>query len=137
MTLQEQVNKDIIEAMKAKQQERLDSLRMLKAQYIQNNTSPKPTDDLTVTISHAKKLLDALPLYTAGTEAHDKILREYDFIKVYLPEQLEESAVVAMINDIKAAGAKDMGAIMKDLQPQIKGKFDGKRASELVKAALA
>ena len=136
MTLQEQVNKDIIESMKAKQQERLDALRMLKAQYIQNNTSAKPTDDLTVTISHAKKLLGALPLYTAGTEAYDKIVREYDFIKVYLPQQLEESEVVAMINAIKASGAKDMGAIMKDLQPQIKGKFDGKKASDLVKAAL-
>lgn len=137
MTLQEQVNNDIKEAMKAKQQERLDSLRMLKAQFIQNNTAVKPVDDLTVLISHAKKLQDSLELYQAGTEAYDKIVRELEFVKVYLPKQMEEAEVVAIINDIKAKGAKDMGAIMKDLQPQIKGKFDGKRASELVKAALA
>ena len=43
---------------------------------------------------------------------------------------------MALINDIKAKGAKDIGAIMKELQPQIKGRFDGKRASELVKAAV-
>ncbi len=137
MNLQEQVNNDIKEAMKAKQQEKLDALRMLKAQFIQNNTSVKPVDDLSVVVSHAKKLQDSLELYQAGTETYDKLVREVDHVKVYLPKQLEEAEVVAIINDIKSKGAKDMGAIMKDLQPQIKGKFDGKRASELVKAALA
>lgn len=136
MTLMEQVNNDIKEAMKAKQQERLDSLRMLKAEYIKNNTAAKPTDELSVTISHAKRLQDSLEMYQAGTDAHNKIVRELDVIKAYLPQALSEADVVAMINDIKAKGAKDMGAIMKELQPQIKGRFDGKRASDLVKAAV-
>jgi uncharacterized protein YqeY len=43
---------------------------------------------------------------------------------------------VALIQKIKTAGAKDMGSIMKELQPQIKGRFDGKRASDLVKANI-
>ena len=60
MTLMEQVNNDIKEAMKARQQERLDALRMLKAEYIKNNTSAKPTDELSVTISHAKRLMDSI-----------------------------------------------------------------------------
>lgn len=136
MTLMEQVNNDIKEAMKAKQQERLDSLRMLKAEYIKNNTAAKPTDELSVTISHAKRLQDSLEMYQAGTDAHNKIVRELDVIKAYLPQALSEADVVAMINDIKTKGAKDMGAIMKELQPQIKGRFDGKRASDLVKAAV-
>jgi uncharacterized protein YqeY len=50
---------------------------------------------------------------------------------------MAEAEVLALINDLKAKGAKDMGSLMKELQPQIKGKFDGKRASELVKAAFA
>lgn len=136
MTLMEQVNNDIKEAMKAKQQERLDALRMLKAEYIKNNTAAKPTDELTVTIAHAKRLSDSLEMYQAGTEAHDKILKEMEVLKAYLPKALSEAEVVAMINEIKAKGAKDMGAIMKELQPQIKGRFDGKRASDLVKAAV-
>lgn len=134
MSLMEKVNNDIKEAMKAKQQERLDALRMLKAEYIKNNTAAKPTDELSVTVSHAKRLQDSLEMYQAGTEAHGKILKELEVIKAYLPAALSEEEVVAMIADIKAKGAKDMGAVMKELQPQIKGRFDGKRASELVKA---
>jgi uncharacterized protein YqeY len=137
MTLMEQVNNDIKEAMKAKQQERLDALRMLKAEYIKNNTSPKPTDELSVTISHAKKLSDSLELYQSGTPAYEKILKEIEVIKNYLPKALEESEVISLIEEIKSRGAKDMGSIMKELQPQIKGKFDGKKASELVKAAVS
>src|SRR4051812_19915061 len=136
MTLMEQVNNDIKEAMKAKQQERLDALRMLKAEYIKNNTATKPTDELSITVAHAKRLTDSLEMYEKGTPAYDKIVKEYEVIKTYLPKSMEESEVVAIINNIKAAGAKDMGAIMKELQPQIKGRFDGKRASELVKAAV-
>lgn len=136
MTLMEQVNNDIKEAMKAKQQERLDALRMLKAEYIKNNTATKPTDELSVTVAHNKRLQDSLEMYQTGTEAHSKIVREMEFIKPYLPQAMSEAEVVTLINDIKAAGAKDMGAIMKELQPQIKGRFDGKRASDLVKGAL-
>ncbi len=136
MTIMEQVNNDIKEAMKAKQQDRLDALRMLKAEFIKNNTASKPTDELSVTVAHVKRLQDSLEMYQAQTEAHDKILKELEVVKVYLPKALEESEVVAMINDIKGKGAKDMGAIMKELQPQIKGRFDGKRASDLVKASI-
>lgn len=136
MSLMEQVNNDIKEAMKAKQQERLDALRMLKAEYIKNNTAAKPTDELSITVAHAKRLQDSLEMYQAGSDAHNKIMKEMEVIKAYLPKQMEESEVVALINDIKAKGAKDMGAVMKELQPQIKGRFDGKRASDLVKANL-
>lgn len=136
MTLMEKVNNDIKEAMKAKQQERLDALRMLKAEYIKNNTAAKPTDELSVTVAHNKRLADSLEMYAAGSDAHNKILKEMEVLKEYLPQAMSEAEVVALINDIKAKGAKDMGAIMKELQPQIKGRFDGKRASELVKAAV-
>jgi len=132
--MMDQVNADIKEAMKAKQQFRLDALRMLKAEYIKNNTATKPTDELSITVAHAKRLQDSLELYQAGTEAHTKIQDELAIIKVYLPKEMDEAEVVALIQQIKAAGAKDMGSIMKELQPQIKGRFDGKRASELVKA---
>jgi uncharacterized protein len=135
-TLMDQVNNDIKEAMKAKQQDRLDALRMLKAEFIKNNTSAKPTDELSVTVGHAKRIQDSLEMYQAGTDAHTKILKELEVVKAYLPQAMSEDEVVAIINDIKAKGAKDMGAIMKELQPQIKGRFDGKRASELVKAAV-
>lgn len=136
MSLMDQVNNDIKEAMKAKQQDRLDALRMLKAEYIKNNTAAKPTDELSVTVSHNKRLADSLEMYEKGTPAYDKIVSEMNFLKPYLPQQMSEAEVIAAIAEIKAKGAKDMGAIMKELQPMIKGRFDGKRASELVKAAV-
>ena len=136
MTLMEKVNEDIKTAMKARQQDRLDALRMLKAEYIKNNTAAKPTDELSVTVSHAKRLMDSLEMYAAGTEAHEKILKEYAILKEYLPSEMTEAEVIKLIQDIKAAGAKDMGAVMKELQPQIKGRFDGKKASDLVKANI-
>jgi uncharacterized protein len=134
MSLMDKVNNDIKEAMKARLQERLDALRMLKAEFIKNNTAAKPTDELSITVSHAKRLQDSLEMYQAGTPAHDKILAEYAVIKEYLPAEMTEADVVKIIQDIKAKGAKDMGSIMKELQPQIKGRFDGKKASDLVKA---
>lgn len=136
MTLMEKVNNDIKEAIKAKQQFRLDALRMLKAEYIKNNTAVKPTDELSITIAHNKRLQDSLEMYQAGTQAYDKIVQEMEVLKTYLPSQMTEAEVVSIINDIKSRGAKDMGAIMKELQPQIKGRFDGKRASDLVKASV-
>lgn len=134
--MMDKVNNDIKEAMKAKQQERLDALRMLKAEFIKNNTAAKPTDELSITVAHAKRLQDSLEMYQAGSDAHNKILKEWAVIKEYLPQEMAESEVVKLIQDIKAKGAKDMGAIMKELQPQIKGRFDGKKASDLVKANL-
>jgi uncharacterized protein YqeY len=80
--------------------------------------------------------MDSLEMYAAGTEAHDKILKEYAILKEYLPSEMSEAEVIKLIQDIKAAGAKDMGAVMKELQPQIKGRFDGKKASDLVKANI-
>ncbi len=136
MTLMEQVNNDIKEAMKAKQQERLDALRMLKAEFIKNNTAAKPTDELSVTVAHAKRIQDSLEMYQTGSDAHTKIVKELEVVKAYLPKPLDEAEVVALIAGIKANGAKDMGAVMKELQPHIKGRFDGKRASDLVKGSF-
>jgi uncharacterized protein YqeY len=136
MNLQEQINNDMKEAMKAKDAPRLSALRMLKAAFIQNNTSTKPTDDLSVVVSHVKKLQDSLAMFPAGSDMLKATQAEIDALKGYLPQALNEAEVQSMINEIKSKGAKDMGSIMKELQPQIKGRFDGKKASEMVKASV-
>ena len=123
MTLQEQVTNDIKEAMKAKDAVKLGALRMLKAAFIHNNTSVKPQDDLTVAVSHVKKLQDSLEMFPAGSEQRIATEGEINSLKSYLPAAMDEAEVVKIIAGIKAAGAKDMGAIMKELQPQIKGRF--------------
>jgi uncharacterized protein YqeY len=137
MTLQEQVAKDIVTAMKTKEKVRLEALRFLKSLFIQNNTAVKPVDDLSIVVGHVKKLQDSKEMYPQNSEQYTNLESEIKIIQEYLPQALTEVEVVNIINDLKAKGAKAMGDIMKDLQPQIKGRFDGKRASELVKAALS
>jgi len=137
MNLQEKITNDMKEAMKSKDAVKLAALRMLKAAFIHNNTAAKPTDDQSVAIAHVKKLQDSLEMFPAGSAQRLETEAEISALKDYLPSAMSEAEVVALINQIKANGAKDMGSLMKELQPQIKGRFDGKRASDLVKAALA
>ena len=133
----DQLNSDIKEAMKNKEKEKLSALRYLKSMIMENNTSKKPVSEIDVAIKHHKKLKDSLENYPDGHEMKSQIEQELTFIEHYLPSQMDENEVIELIKQIKGnLDSPNMGAIMKDLQPQIKGRFDGKRASTLVKESL-
>jgi uncharacterized protein YqeY len=133
----EKINADIKTAMKAKEKERLEALRYLKSMLMENNTSKSPKEPMDVVISHVKKLNDSLKNFPEDNPLHAKTKQEIEFLKVYMPEQLDVAAVQKLIDDIKAKHDNPhMGVIMKELTPQIKGKFDGRKASEMVKSAL-
>ena len=136
--LMDEISKQIIAAMKAKDKIRLNALRYVKKLFIENNTSNKPQQELDIVISYAKKVKDGLEMYPADAPQRADILAEIAVLEEFLPKQMSEAEVVAAINEIKAKHATpNMGMIMKDLQPLIKGRFDGKIASDLVKKALA
>jgi len=138
MSLQETISKEIITAMKNKDRERMDALRYLKSLFIQNNTSTKPIDDLSIVIGHVKKLQESLVNFPEGSELNTKTKAEIGVIMQYMPQPLKELEVKQLIDQIKVKlGKPNMGEIMKELTPQIKGRFDGKLASDLVKAALS
>lgn len=59
-----------------------------------------------------------------------------DILQGYLPEGLSEENVRAMVREIKAGGADNMGAVMGQLMPRIRGRFDGKEANRVVKEEL-
>ena len=133
----DQLNADIKEAMKAKEKEKLTALRYVKSMIMENNTSKKPVSEMDVVIKHHKKLKDSLENFPEGHPMIEQTKNEITIIGAYLPKQMSEQEVIDLIESIKSGlDNVNMGAIMKELQPQIKGKFDGKRASELVKAAL-
>lgn len=137
MSLQDQVNSDIKEAMKAREKEKLEALRFLKSLFIKNNTSTKPGDDQSIVISHAKKLKDSLEHYPEGEEAHTKIVTEINYLTPYLPQPLTEEAVKELISKaIASMPNAQMGPIMGKISKDIKGKFDSKRATELIKEML-
>lgn len=134
----EELNGLIKEALKSKQKERLNALRYLKSMLMENKTSTKPVEDMDVVIRHHKKLVDSLVNFPEDNPMHAQTKNEIEIIAEFLPKQLTEQEVKDLIEQIKGnLDNPNMGAIMKELSPQIKGKFNGKQASDLVKASLA
>lgn len=135
--LKDRVSKEIILAMKAKDKPRLNVLRYLKKLFIENETAKKTIDEQDIVISHAKKTKDSLEHYPEGPN-RDQILAELVIMEDYLPQALSKEEVQAMIDTIKTELEKpNMGMIMKGLSSQIKGRFDGKLATDMVKASLS
>jgi uncharacterized protein YqeY len=135
--MMEQITEDIKKAMFAKDKDRLDALRYLKAMLIENKTSKTPIAEMDVLIKHVKKLKDSLENFPEGNELRAKTEKEIAALSDYMPKQLDEAAVVAMIKSIiDGTPGINAGLVMKELSPKIKGQFDSKRANELVKSAL-
>lgn len=133
----EQLNQDIKSAMKNKEKEKLHALRYMKSMLMENATSKKPTEEMDVIVKHHKKLKESLENYPADHPMAIQTTAELEFVQAYLPQPLSEEDVKKIIEDIKSGlDQVNMGAIMKELQPRIKGRFDGKKASQMVKDAL-
>jgi len=133
----DQVTSDIKEAMKAKEKEKLNALRYLKSLLLENKTSGKPKPELDVAVAHQKKLNASLESYPAESEQRQKIVEEIEFLKPYLPAQMSEDDVKTIIKEILGKMEKpNIGMIMKELSPQIKGKFDGKAANKIVQELI-
>lgn len=137
MSLQDTISDEIKLAMKARDKTRLNVLRYLKKLFIENNTSNKTVPAEDIVISYAKKTKDSVALYPEGSDQRNEILAEVKVLEEFLPKQLSEEAVRGFISEIKSSlDTPNMGAIMKELSPKIKGQFDGKKASQMVQAAL-
>ena len=95
-----------------------------------------------VVSSEIKKRKDAVQLYQRGNrpELAEKEQKEIEILKKYLPEQLSEEELKKIVQEsVLKVGAKemrDMGKVMADLNPKIKGKADGGEASRIVKEIL-
>lgn len=133
----DKISSDIKEAMKAQDKERLSALRYLKSMLIENKTSSNPKAEQDVAIALAKKLKDSIEIYPEGHPSRAQIEKEVSFLAPYLPASVGEAEVEAIIKEIVGRLEKpNAGLIMKELSPQIKGRFDGKKASEMVKKIL-
>lgn len=133
----EKLNEDIKNAMLNKEKDRLDALRGLKALMIENKTSKAPIGEMDVLINCVKKLKGSLDAFPDGHAIRLKTEKEIEILSVYMPKQLTEAEVKKFIEEIKAANpGANQGIIMKELTPKIKGQFDGKAASDLVKSML-
>ena len=137
---------DLKGAMKAHEMVAVNAIRgvIAKAKDLTVNAGKEMTDDaiLQVIAKGVKQREESISQFVAAGRAElaEGEKAEMAILKNYLPEQLSEDAVAALVKDVIAAvGAtskKDMGKVMKEVMARAKGQADGKLVSRLVGAAL-
>jgi len=148
MPLIDQVQKDMVAAMKNREEQRLGALRLIKAALMKQKVdSPKPLDEaaeMQVLKSLIKQRIDAATMFRqAGrNEQADKEEAERTLIESYLPaaasEAEIEAAIAAALTETGVTSLKQMGVVMKATQAKLTGKtVDGKALSEKVRSKLS
>jgi uncharacterized protein YqeY len=147
MALREQLNDDIKNAMRARDSERLNALRLLSAAAKQREVDERITLDdaalIAIVEKEIKKRRESIAQYEKGQrqDLADKEKFEISVIEAYLPKQLSPTEVDAIVAEALAStGAKspaDMGKVMGVLKPKLAGKADMGKVSAMVKAKLA
>lgn len=147
MALRERVNDDIKAAMKAREADRLGTLRLLSAALKQREVDERVTLDDAGVIAVIEKMLkqrrDSISQFEqAGRqELADKEKAEMAVLEAYLPAQLSEAEIDAVIAEAVAAtgahSAADMGKVMGLVKPKLAGRADMGKVSARVRAALA
>ena len=148
MGLKEKLQADLTDAIKARNETKAGTIRMVLAAITTEQVSGKQArvltdaEIITVLSREAKKRREAIDAYAAANRADlvAKEKSESDVISAYLPEQLSDSEIEKLvqdaINQTRASGPSGMGQVMKFLQPKIAGKADGGKVSAIVKKAL-
>ncbi len=148
MTITEQIQKDIVAAMKAREELRLSTLRMaksaLKNKEIDKRAPLDEKEELQVLSTLIKQRKDSVEQFTKGNrpELAAKEQQEIGIIEGYMPKAVAPEDVVATVNAVIAEMGsptmKDMGNVMKAAMARFAGaRVDGKLVSETVKNALA
>jgi uncharacterized protein len=147
MSLKLRINDDMKAAMRARETERLGTIRLLLAAIKQREVDDRvELDDAGVTAvvdKMIKQRKDSIAQFeTAGrTDLVDKEKAELDVLSAYMPEQLSDAEIAAEVQaavaQVGATGPQDMGKVMGVLKPKLAGKADMTAVSAQVKAALS
>ncbi|MGK7899843.1 MAG: GatB/YqeY domain-containing protein [Hormoscilla sp.] len=150
MSLKDRITSDIKAAMKSRDKVRLETVRSIKKLLLEKEVSVRPqgqealteAQELEVLAQLAKQRRESIEQYRqAGRE--DLVAQESQelaIVEEYLPRQLSDEEVGAIIDEIiaqvGASSPKDMGKVMGPAMQQLKGQADGKKVQQLVKAKL-
>ena len=147
MSLQNRINEDMKNAMRAKDSARLLTIRMLTAAMKQKEVDERVTltdaDVLAIVDKLVKQRRDSIAQFekAARTDLVDKEKAEIDVLMAYLPQALTDAEIgeeiSRSITALGVAGPQGMGKVMGDLKPKLAGRADMTRVSAMVKAALA
>ena len=141
MTVLEQIQHDVKDAMRAREKERVHALRLIVSE-LQKAAKDNGADEVEVLQRERKRRLEAAEAYRDGGRAElaESEEREAELIASYMPEQLSDEELGAIVGDAVAeSGAsspKEMGKVMALVMPKVKGRADGKRVSAAVKEKL-
>jgi uncharacterized protein YqeY len=147
LKLIDRIKEDLIRSMKAKDGTRVSVLRLLLASIKNREIEKKEalTDEevLAEIASAAKRRKESLEAFREG-ERQDLVEKEEAelvILEEYLPEQISEEEVRRTVQDVVAeVGAQspsDLGKVMKELMPRLKGKADGKMVNQIVREILS
>ncbi|MBM7597923.1 uncharacterized protein YqeY [Virgibacillus halotolerans] len=147
MTLLERLNQDMKQAMRDKDKQTLNVIRMVKA-AIQNesiklgNDTLSEEEELTILSREVKQRRDSLQEFKAAgrDDLVKKLEEELEILQVYMPKQLTmeelEAIVQSTVQEVNATSKKDMGKVMSAVMPKVKGKADGSHIKEMVQRIL-
>lgn len=149
MSLTQQIEKDIIAAMKARETERLSTLRMVKTAFknkeIEKRQPLTDAEAQQILTTLIKQRRESVEQFTKGNrpELAAKEQAEIVLIETYMPKAASEDDIKKLVDEALAGqnlGPKDMGAAMKAVQAKIQAsglRADGRQVSEIVKTKLA
>lgn len=149
MALFEQVSKDIMQAMKDRDQVRLTALRGIKKEFIEAKTAKGSDGEMSdetgmkILQKMLKQRKESAEIYSQNgrTELAENELAEAAVIEAYLPKPMNDeeltAAIKAIIAETGASSVKEMGKVMGVASKQLAGKAEGKAISDKVKELLA
>src|SRR5918997_6921684 len=141
MSLLEQIQHDVKDAMRAGEKQRVHALRLV-VNELQKAVKEGDADEVEVLQRERKRRFEAAEAYRDGGRAElaEAEEQEAELIGSYLPEQLSDEELGAIVGDAVAeSGAsspKEMGKVMAMVMPQVKGRADGRRVSAAVQGKL-
>jgi len=148
MALEQQVQKSIMEAMKAKDNVKLNAMRAIKSEILVAKTSGSEhelsdADVIRLIQKLVKQRKESAELYTQGNrpELAENELAEAKYMEEYLPKQMSDSelrnALSIIINEVGAKAPSDMGKVMGVATKRLAGQADGRKISEVVRQLLS
>ncbi|EUJ25009.1 GatB/YqeY domain-containing protein [Listeria grandensis] len=148
MSLLDQLNEDMKQAMRAKEKDKLSVIRMLKA-ALQNEAirlgtdDISPDDEVTILSREMKQRRDSLNEFEKADRSDlvEKLQEEIVIVESYLPKQLSEEEIAEIvkvtIEEVGATSPADFGKVMTAVMPKVKGKADGNAVNKFVKQYLS
>ena len=147
MSLVEQINEDVKTAMKNQDKDKLNVVRMVKSaiQMAKINLKHDLSDEEVVDVIEKQIKMRNDSVEEFQKAGRDDLVKQYtdeiNILKTYMPEQLSFEEVIAIIEEVfekvNPTSPKQMGIVMKEVTPKVKGRYDMKEISSIIKEKMS